>query len=217
MMAAVTVRASLTWYCPLHLYASARLQRLRPAKLSPQVKYALDKYSGDPKRVFVTGSSSGGMVTNVLLATYPDVFAAGASFSGAPAFACWNGARLSPSGGSADPDCATTKKPVDAAAWGALALSASPGYTGPRPAVQIWHGTTDTVVAYSYLADALGQWSSVHSVAFSANVTDDPVKGYTKMVYGDGSKVVGYSALGVGHIVPFHEDAVLKFFGLLTA
>ncbi|KAK0640678.1 feruloyl esterase B [Cercophora newfieldiana] len=174
------------------------------------VKYTLEKYSADASRVYVTGSSSGGMATNALVATYPDVFAAGASFSGASAFACWNGAGLFTNSA----DCQLNKKPT-AQQWGDLVRSAYPGFNGTRPAMQIWHGTTDTVVAYSYLADQLAQWSNVLGVPFARNVTNDPLNGYTKMVYGDGTKVVGYSAQGVGHIVPFREKEVLQFFGLL--
>lgn len=177
-----------------------------------QVKYTLDKYKGDPARVFVTGSSSGGMVTNALVAAYPDVFAAGSSFSGAPAFACWNGAGLATS--NIDPGCQTNKKPT-AQQWGDLVRGAYPEFNGTRPSMQIWHGTTDTVVTYGYLADQVAQWSNVLGIPFSRNVTNDPVSGYTKMVYGDGSRLVGYSAQGVGHIVPFREKEVLQFFGLL--
>ncbi len=194
----------------------------RLSLLKSQVKYALDKYGGDAKKVFVTGSSSGGMVTNALIAAYPDVFAGGASFSGAPAFGCWSGAGTTASGGAADPDCASAagKKVTTAQQWGDLARSGDPAFNGTaatRPLMQIWHGTADSVVTYGYLADQLAQWANVAGVAFSKNVTDDPERGYTKMVYGDGTKVVGYSAQGVGHMVPFHEKQVLEFFGLLPA
>jgi acetylxylan esterase len=50
-----------------------------------QVNWALKKFNGDLKRVFAVGGSSGAMVSNVLAATYPDVFSAAASYSGVPA------------------------------------------------------------------------------------------------------------------------------------
>ena len=49
------------------------------------VNYVERQYGGDPGRVFATGSSSGGMMTNEMLALYPDVFSAGAAFMGVPA------------------------------------------------------------------------------------------------------------------------------------
>ena len=57
------------------------------AGIVSMVNYSLDKYSGDPAKAFVLGSSSGAMMTNVLLGSYPDVFAAGAAYSGVP-FGC---------------------------------------------------------------------------------------------------------------------------------
>ena len=38
----------------------------------------------DRRRVFVTGLSAGGAMTSVMLATYPDAFAAGAIIAGLP-------------------------------------------------------------------------------------------------------------------------------------
>ena len=46
-------------------------------------------YSIDPARVFVTGFSAGGFMVPAMLATYPDVFAAGAINSGGP-YRCAN-------------------------------------------------------------------------------------------------------------------------------
>lgn len=123
----------------------------------------------------------------------------------------------------------TVKKASTLQRWGDLARAYdatfgainSTGVTATkRPIIQIWHGMADNVVAYSYLANQLDQWSNVLRVTFSKTVTNDPEKGYTKIIYGDGTKVVGYSAQGVGHTLPFHEEneeQVLQFFGLLPS
>ena len=46
------------------------------------VSYAVTNYNGDATRVAVTGSSSGGVMVNLLAAVYPEVFQAASVFSG---------------------------------------------------------------------------------------------------------------------------------------
>ena len=77
-----------------------------------------------------------------------------------------------------------------------------------------WHGTADTLVKLPNQGEQLKERSGLHGVSYSRNVTDSPQSGYTQIVYGDGTKVVGISAQGVGHTVPVHESEDLKWFGL---
>lgn len=53
--------------------------------IANMVTWTLERYNADPKKVFVVGESSGGMMTNVMAATYPEMFAAGIVYSGTPA------------------------------------------------------------------------------------------------------------------------------------
>jgi len=185
--------------------------------IANMVRYVLKKYNADPKRVYATGTSSGGMMTNVLMATYPDMFAAGAVFSGFPhgcAATGKDGSKPSSSPMSDKTGCNAGRVIKTPARWGDMVRSAYPGYNGTRPNVQLWHGTTDTVVRIVTMTEELKQWSNVLGVQFTRNVTNDPQQGYTKAVYGDGTKLVGYIAKGVGHVVPQHPTQVLKFFGL---
>ncbi|KAH8810593.1 carbohydrate esterase family 1 protein [Xylogone sp. PMI_703] len=179
------------------------------------VNYTLQTYHGDSSRVFSVGSSSGAMITSVLAATYPEVFAGCAGFSGVPA-GCWAGSPES-TPFSPDTSCPMGLKNYTAQQWGDIARSEYPGYNGPRRKMQVWEGTADTLVVIKNLWDQLAQWSNVFDLTFSYNSTNDPQAGYTKIIYGDGTKLVGYSAQGVGHFVPFHEVQVLEFFGLLSA
>jgi acetylxylan esterase len=154
-----------------------------------QVRYVLDKYKADPARVFVTGGSSGGMITNVLLAQYPDVFAGGASFSGGPYAGGVEGIR-----------------------------GAAPGLAGGRPKgtkYMAWHGDKDTVVNVSQFDAELRDWSTVLGVPWTRNETGVPSPNFTKVVYGDGSQVVGYLEAGGVHITKFQDEVVLKFWGLM--
>ena len=67
--------------------------------LVSMITYAEQHYGGDANRVYVTGSSSGGMMTDEMLALYPDVFKAGAAFMGVP-FDCFANAADYPPGSS---------------------------------------------------------------------------------------------------------------------
>lgn len=158
------------------------------------VKYTINKYRTDSKRVYVTGTSSGAMMTNVLAGAYPDVFAGAAAFSGV-GFGCLSGSRGSSPRSDTSP-CTRGGITKTANAWGEQVRAAYPGYSGPRPKIQLWHGTSDFIVRYHVLGEALKQWSDVLGVQFKGNVTGNPEPRYTKMVYGDGSRLVAYSAQG---------------------
>ncbi|CCC07083.1 hypothetical protein SMACR_01107 [Sordaria macrospora] len=184
--------------------------------LANMVRWAIDEYDADPSKVFVTGSSSGCMMSNVMAATYPDLFSAVSCYSGVPAGCLAGSPGASPT--TADPTCANGDNRKTGPEWAALlkGMYGTPeGYTeGQYPKVQTWHGEADFFVNYPNLAEQLKQWSEVLGVSFSKNETDTPQSGYTKIVYGDGSKLVGYSARGVGHTVPVHPEADLQWFGL---
>lgn len=68
------------------------------------IQYTIKTYSADANKVFVTGSSSGCMMTNVMMATYPDVVKAGSCYSGVAAGCLAGSPGASP--GTADPRCA---------------------------------------------------------------------------------------------------------------
>ncbi|MCJ1314094.1 hypothetical protein MMC25_007774 [Agyrium rufum] len=176
--------------------------------IASMVRYAIAKYGVDSSRVFATGTSSGAMMTNVLAGAYPDIFAAGAAFSGVP-YACFEGPT------AWNLDCALGQVIKTPQQWAALVASGYPGYTGKRPRMQIWHGTIDVTLYYQNLVECDKQWPQVLGVSFSYNVSNTPLPNYTKMIYGtDGSQYTAYSAVGVGHTVPEQEQLVLDFFGI---
>ncbi|MET8867321.1 PHB depolymerase family esterase [Nonomuraea sp. NPDC004580] len=170
-----------------------------PVSIVSMVNYVLQRHSGDPERVFATGFSSGAMETLNLLATYPDVFKAGAPFAGVP-YAC-----LGPAG------CGD-KSPQQ---WGDLVRNAYPGYTGARPRVTAWHGTNDSVLPYSMLQEEVDQWTNVHGLSQTPTSTDSPQSGWTRRVYGSG-QVEAYTINGAGHDLPHNGMAAhaIRFFGL---
>lgn len=54
------------------------------------VGYAISTYGVAANRVYVTGTSSGAMMTNVMAATYPELFQAASLYSGV-AYGCFAG------------------------------------------------------------------------------------------------------------------------------
>lgn len=184
------------------------------AGIVSMVNYALNKYNGDPTKVFVYGGSSGAMMTNVMAGSYPDVFAAGAAFSGT-AHACFFGSTSPPTPAGSNQTCAQGQINRSAASWGDLVRNSYPGYTGSRTRMAIFHGLADTLVRPACGYQALQQWGNVHGLTNTKNVTGVPSSAYTQIVYGDGSKVVGYMGSGVGHIAPVNEEVMFKFFGLI--
>src|ERR1700735_579685 len=92
----------------------------------------------DPRRIFVTGLSAGGAMTSVMLATYPEVFAAGAIIAGLP-YGAASDLREALSTMRATP----VRTPHR---LGDLVRNAS-AHKGPWPRLSVWHGNADGVVA----------------------------------------------------------------------
>lgn len=154
----------------------------------------------DPARIFVTGLSAGGAMTAVLLATYPDVFAAGAIIAGLPY------------------GCATSVKDAigamqhcpsrPAAAWGDLVRAASPA-PQRKPIVSIWHGDADTTVTLPAALEQARQWCNVHGLTDAAAV-DDVATGVPHRAWrdqGGTTRVELYTVPKLGHGVPITPDA----------
>jgi poly(hydroxyalkanoate) depolymerase family esterase len=161
------------------------------------IKQMVDKmkadHSIDPSRVYITGLSAGAAMTGVMAATYPDVFSGAAIMAGVPykcatsmsnAFSC-----MSPG---------VDKTPL---AWGDLVRGAFSGYTGAYPKVSIWHGTSDFTVAVMNQAEQLQQWTNVHGIDQTADVSET-VAGFPHKVYKNSAGtalVETYELTSMGH------------------
>jgi poly(hydroxyalkanoate) depolymerase family esterase len=185
-----------------------------PVGIKSMVDWVKTNYDADPSRVFVTGISSGAMMTNVLLGVYPDVFAAGAAFAGVP-FGCF----ATTDGSEWNSACANGTVTRTPAAWGDLVRAAYPGYTGPRPRMQLWHGTQDDILRYPNFGEEIKQWTNVHGLGQTPAASDSPASGWTRTRYGgtgDRAPVEAISLQGVGHNLYTQGMGarVLAFFGL---
>ncbi|KFY43586.1 hypothetical protein V494_01911 [Pseudogymnoascus sp. VKM F-4513 (FW-928)] len=177
------------------------------------VNYALQTYQADATRVYVMGFSSGGMMTNVLAGSYPDVFAAGSANSGTP-FACFAGSLSEPTPSGSNQTCAQGQIQHSATEWGDFVRNAYPGYSGQRPKMMIWHGLADGLVRPECASQALSQWSDVLGVSNEKNETGVPSGEFTQVVYGDGSQLQGFFGQGRGHEPMADVPLMLKFFGI---
>jgi poly(hydroxyalkanoate) depolymerase family esterase len=180
-----------------------------PVSIESMVRYVQTQHGGDINRVYATGSSSGGMMTQHMLAVYPDLFKAGASFMGVP-FNCFANAAAYPPGGP----CTNGSMNRTPQQWGDMVRAAYPGYTGPRPPIQLWHGTNDTLVPYSLLQESIEQWTNVHGLSQTPTSTDTPQANWNRRRFG--TQVEAYAIQGAGHSLPASGMArvAIQFFGL---
>src|SRR6478752_9170862 len=173
------------------------------------VKYALTKYSGDASRVYAMGGSSGAMLTQALMAVYPDVFRAGSARAGVPA-GCW--ADGYDAGMQWSDPCAGGQVSKTAQQWGDLVRSMFAGYTGHRPRVQLWHGTADTTISYKNLTEAVKEWTNVLSLSAAATTSDTKFGGkhdVWKSTCGFGV-LETFSVDGAGHDVSWDVNTAVS-------
>ena len=166
------------------------------ASIAEMIEQAVADHALDPARVYVTGLSAGGAMTAAMLATYPELFAGAAIIAGLPYGAA-----------SSMPEAFEAMRHVrsrPAQEWGDLVRSASP-FAGPRPPVQIWHGTADTTVSAQAREEATKQWADV--LGLHGVPRREAIGGAIHREWlGDDGRVAleTYELPGVGHGVPLH-------------
>ncbi|MFO0724162.1 MAG: PHB depolymerase family esterase [Myxococcota bacterium] len=121
-------------------------------------------HSIDAHRVFATGHSGGAAQVSLMLATWPDVFAAGATIAGI-AYNCTTtftqvSTCLSPG---------IDRTPQE---WGDRARAGDNGYSGPYPRITIWQGASDGTVAPMNQTELMEQWTNVQGIDQTADATD---------------------------------------------
>jgi len=185
-----------------------------PVGIVSMVHWAERHLHADRNRVFATGLSSGAMMTNVLLGDYPDVFKAGSAMSGVP-FGCF----ATTDGSLWNSACATGTIIKTPEQWGEEVRAADPGYRGPRPRMQLWHGTADTILFYPNFGEEVKEWTNVLDARLAS--TDHPQPTWTHTVYRNWTgqvEVDAYSVAGEDHNLGFHYPdwarLAIQFFGL---
>jgi len=184
--------------------------------IAQMVQYTLTTYNGDPDRVYIMGGSSGAMMTQAMLAVYPDIFKAGSARAGVAA-GCWADGYNSDNQWCGN--CAGGNTIKTAQEWGNLARGMYPGYDGPRPRVQLFHGMEDTTIRYQNMLESIKQWTNVLGLnstpTFQNSITTS--YNYERSFWEDQCGFVVFetwASPGNGHSMSYEEDAILAFFGL---
>ncbi|KAF2635022.1 acetylxylan esteras-like protein 1 precursor [Massarina eburnea CBS 473.64] len=179
--------------------------------IAQMVRWTTSEYTADSSKVFVTGSSSGAMMTNVLAATYPDLFAAAIPYSGVAA-GCF--ASASDGVDAWNSTCAQGQSTATPEKWAQVVFDMYKNYNGTRPRMQVYHGSADTTLLPPNYDETMKQWAGVFGYNYDSPEStkeNDPESGYTRTIYGD--SVQGIYADGVGHTVPVRGDDDMSFFG----
>lgn len=149
----------------------------------------------DRARIFVTGLSAGGAMTSVMLATYPEVFAAGAIIAGLP-----YGVATSMQEALGSMFRAPAR---DAQELGNLVRQAT-AYHGPWPKVSVWHGSADRTVNPANAGEIVKQWLDLHQL-MGPPMAAGEVDGYPHEMWWNaaGETVVeSYTITGMAHGAP---------------
>jgi poly(hydroxyalkanoate) depolymerase family esterase len=149
----------------------------------------------DPRRIYITGLSAGGAMTSVMLAAYPDVFAAGAIVAGLPFGIATNLREALGGMMQASSRPANELGDLVRGAW---------KHHGPWPRVSVWHGSADRTVDPGNADAIVRQWLDVHGLPETPMATTT-VDGYPREVWWDsnGETVVeSYTITGMAHGTP---------------
>ena len=73
----------------------------------------------------------------------------------------------------------------------------NPNFTGPRPRVQLWHGTNDTLVPYSLLQESVEQWTNVHGLSQTPTSSDTPQTNWNRRRFANSSSTVQVEAFSI--------------------
>jgi poly(hydroxyalkanoate) depolymerase family esterase len=149
----------------------------------------------DPRRIFITGLSAGGGMTSVMLATYPEVFAAGAIIAGLP-YGIASNLREALDGMFHSPERPERE-------LGDFVRRAS-SHSGPWPKVSVWHGSADRTVNPGNANEIVKQWLDLHDLPL-VPMAETNVDGYPRQAWWDkdGETLVeSYAITDMAHGTP---------------
>ncbi|KAL4861404.1 Acetylxylan esterase A [Aspergillus spectabilis] len=182
--------------------------------IANMVEWTIGEYNADAGRVYVTGTSSGAMMTNVMAATYPSLFAAGIVYAGVPA-GCFYSDTNQENGWNST--CSQGQSISTPEHWADIAEAMNPGYNGSRPKMQIYHGSEDATLHPQNYYETCKQWAGVIGYEYDVPEevqSDTPLADWDKTIWGE--SLQGILANGVGHNIQIQGEDDLKWFGFTT-
>jgi feruloyl esterase len=187
-------KTCFNWFLP----GDTARDRGEALSIRQMVEKTIGAHGIDRSRVFVTGLSAGGAMTAVMLATYPEIFAAGAIIAGLPYGTAGNVQQAFES--------MFQGRHHIAKVWGDLVRGAS-AHEGPWPRVSIWHGDADATVKPINAESLIRQWTDVHGI--DTRPTEDEVDGYPRKVWSRDSVdlIESYIITGMAHGTPLSTQA----------
>jgi len=153
------------------------------------------RFKLDGQRVFITGLSAGGAMTAVMLATYPEIFSAGAVIAGLPFGVAHSVPQaLERMRGQGLASASELTSLVKAASAGAERW----------PRLAVWHGTVDQTVHPSNGQALVDQWRGLMSLP-AEPTRRDRINGHLRCVWDgpDGQPFIEHVAVsGLAHGTP---------------
>lgn len=185
------VNGCFNWFRP----GDITRDRGEACSIRQMIARMIDDHGIDRRRIFVTGLSAGGAMAAVMLATYPELFAAGAIIAGLP-----YGVARTMRDALFEMHHSTARSPSE---LGDLVRRASK-HAGPWPKLSIWHGSADRTVSPANADELVKQWLDLHHLP-PAPMSEGAVDGYPREVWwnADGETVVeSYTITDMAHGTP---------------
>ncbi|MCB0554162.1 MAG: PHB depolymerase family esterase [Phaeodactylibacter sp.] len=140
------------WFVPEDIHKGSG----EALSIRQMVAYVAANNKIDENRIYVTGISAGGAMAAVMLATYPEVFRAGAVMAGIPYAAALD----MPTGFKA----MRGEVVQSSEEWEAKVREQNQGFTGAYPTLAIFQGTDDPAVNFINADELVKQWAALFDI-----------------------------------------------------